>query len=135
MGKQVKAKKATRKKAAPKSKGLGDSIEKFTKKTGIKKVVDKVSEVTGIDCGCDERKALLNKIFPYRSTKCLNDEEYNWLDVFYKSRRPTVTYEEQTKMVAIHNRVLASRRQVSSCGSCVREMVNVMKQLYREYKK
>ena len=107
MGKQVKAKKATRKKAAPKSKGLGDSIEKFTKKTGIKKVVD----------------------------KCLNDEEYNWLDVFYKSRRPTLTYEEQTKMVAIHNRVLASRRQVSSCGSCVREMVNVMKQLYREYKK
>ena len=135
MGKQVKAKKATRKKAAPKSKGLGDSIEKFTKKTGIKKVVDKVSEVTGIDCGCDERKALLNKIFPYRSTKCLNDEEYNWLDVFYKSRRTTLTYEEQTKMVAIHNRVLASRRQVSSCGSCVREMVNVMKQLYREYKK
>jgi hypothetical protein len=29
MAKQAKAKKATRKKAAPKSKGLGDSIEKF----------------------------------------------------------------------------------------------------------
>ena len=135
MAKQVKAKKATRKKAAPKSKGLGDSIEKFTKKTGIKKVVEKVSEVTGIDCGCDERKALLNKMFPYRSTECLNDEEYNWLDSFYKSRRSNLTYQEQTKMVAIHNRVLASRREVSSCGSCVREMVNVMKQLYLEYKK
>ena len=134
MAKQVKAKKATRKKAAPKSKGLGDSIEKFTKKTGIKKVVEKVSEVTGIDCGCDERKALLNKMFPYRSTECLNDEEYNWLDSFYKSRRSNLTYQEQTKMVAIHNRVLASRREVSSCGSCVREMVNVMKQLYLEYK-
>lgn len=97
--------------------------------------MEKLSEVTGIDCGCDERKALLNKMFPYRSTECLNDEEYNWLDVFYKSRKSTLTHEEQTKMVAIHNRVLASRRQVSSCGSCVREMVNVMKKLYLEYKK
>tara|TARA_R110000796_G_scaffold7396_3_gene25434 strand:+ start:1925 stop:2332 length:408 start_codon:yes stop_codon:yes gene_type:complete len=135
MGKQVKAKKASKKKAAPKSKGLGDSIEKFTKKTGIKKIVDKVSEVTGIDCGCDERKALLNKIFPYRNTECLKDEEFNWLDSFFKSRKSSLTHEEQTKMVAIHNRVLAARRKVSSCGSCAREMINVMKQLYLEYKK
>ena len=49
-----------------KSKGLGDSIEKFTKATGIKKVVDKVSEVTGKDCGCNKRKEKLNKMFPYK---------------------------------------------------------------------
>ena len=134
MAKQVKAKKATKKKSAPKSKGLGDTIEKFTKATGIKKVVDKVSEVTGIDCGCDERKELLNKVFPYRSKDCLNDDEYKWLDNFYSSKRPTLTHEEQKIMVIIHNRVLASKREVSSCGSCVREMVNVMKQLYLEYK-
>ena len=48
-----------------KSKGLGDSIEKITKATGIKKVVDKVSEVTGKDCGCGARKDTLNKMFPY----------------------------------------------------------------------
>ena len=39
-----------------KSKGLGDSIEKITKATGIKKVVDKIAKATGKDCGCDERK-------------------------------------------------------------------------------
>ena len=137
MAKQVKKspRKTSRKKAAPRSKGLGDSIEKFTKKTGIKKVVEKVSEVTGIDCGCDERKNLLNKIFPYRNTECLTDEEYSWLDNFYSSRRSELTHQEQIKMVAIHNRVLAARREVSSCGSCVRDMVNVMKRLYLEYKK
>ena len=138
MEKQVKSKakrKLPRKKAAPKSKGLGDTIEKFTKKTGIKKVVEKVSEVTGIDCGCDERKSLLNKMFPYRNTDCLTDDEFDWLDIFYKSRRPSLTHEEQVKMVSIHNRVLASRREVSSCGSCVRDMVNIMKRLYLEYKK
>lgn len=43
-----------------KSKGLGDTIEKITAATGIKKVVDKISEATGKDCGCEERKAKLN---------------------------------------------------------------------------
>ena len=48
-----------------KSKGLGDTIEKITKATGIKKVVDKASKVTGKDCGCNKRKETLNKLFPY----------------------------------------------------------------------
>ena len=39
-----------------KSRGLGDSIEKITKATGIKKVVNKISEKTGKDCGCNKRK-------------------------------------------------------------------------------
>jgi len=43
-----------------KSKGFGDTVEKFTKATGIKKVVDTISEITGEDCGCSERKAALN---------------------------------------------------------------------------
>ena len=49
-----------------KSKGLGDSIEKFTKATGIKSVVDKVNKVTGKDCGCNERRDSLNRVFPYK---------------------------------------------------------------------
>ena len=49
-----------------KSKGLGDTIEKITKTTGIKKVVDELSKVTGKDCGCKKRKEALNKAFPYK---------------------------------------------------------------------
>jgi hypothetical protein len=48
-----------------KSKGLGDSIEKITKATGIKKVVDTVSKVVKKDCGCGKRKDTLNRLFPY----------------------------------------------------------------------
>ena len=48
-----------------KPKGLGDSIERFTKATGIKKVVDKISEVTKKDCGCSKKKETLNRLFPY----------------------------------------------------------------------
>jgi len=50
---------------ARKSKGLGDSIEKFTRATGIKKVVDTVAKATGKDCGCGARKDNLNRMFPY----------------------------------------------------------------------
>ena len=48
-----------------KSKGLGDTIEKITKVTGIQKVVDKVNKATGKDCGCSKRKENLNRMFPY----------------------------------------------------------------------
>lgn len=50
-----------------KSKGLGDSIEKFTTATGIKKVVDTVAKVTGKPCGCSERRDSLNRKFPYNN--------------------------------------------------------------------
>lgn len=43
-----------------KSKGLGDTIEKITTTTGIKKVVDSVAKATGKDCGCNKRKEALN---------------------------------------------------------------------------
>jgi hypothetical protein len=48
-----------------KSKGLGDTIEKVTKATGIKKVVESVVK----DCGCNKRKEKLNKMFPYGRKK------------------------------------------------------------------
>jgi len=43
-----------------KAKGLGDTIEKITKATGIKRVVDTVAKATGKDCGCGKRKEALN---------------------------------------------------------------------------
>lgn len=42
------------------SKGLGDTIEKITTATGIKKVVETVSKITGKECGCKKRKEDLN---------------------------------------------------------------------------
>tara|TARA_R110001592_G_scaffold101662_1_gene287583 strand:+ start:427 stop:588 length:162 start_codon:yes stop_codon:yes gene_type:complete len=50
-----------------KSKGLGDSVEKFTKATGIKSLTDMATKAVGKkDCGCNKRKAWLNKQFPYK---------------------------------------------------------------------
>ena len=49
-----------------KSRGLGDSIEKFTKASGIKSIVDKVSQGLNNPCGCQSRRESLNKILPYK---------------------------------------------------------------------
>ncbi len=49
-----------------KSRGVGDTVAKFTKATGIKYVVDKINEATNSDCGCDERRDTLNRVFPYK---------------------------------------------------------------------
>jgi|TARA_R100001463_G_scaffold81822_1_gene136339 glycerol dehydrogenase-like iron-containing ADH family enzyme len=48
-----------------KSRGLGDSIAKFTKATGIKSVVDRVSEGLNVPCGCEARQKALNNLVPY----------------------------------------------------------------------
>ena len=52
------------------SKGLGDTIEKFTKATGIKSFTQVLAR-NGVlgkkkDCGCNKRKEALNKAFPYK---------------------------------------------------------------------
>jgi hypothetical protein len=51
------------------SRGFGDDVEKFTKATGIKRVVDRVAKVTGKPCGCGARKDTLNRMFPYDKNK------------------------------------------------------------------
>jgi hypothetical protein len=47
-------------------KGLGDTIEIATRVTGVKKMVDKMSETLNKDCGCSKRKETLNQKFPYK---------------------------------------------------------------------
>jgi hypothetical protein len=53
-------------KLTEKSRGLGDTVEKITTVTGIRKVVETVAKATGKDCGCPKRKEALNRAFPYQ---------------------------------------------------------------------
>jgi len=53
-----------------KSQGLGDTIENFTRITGIKSLVQMGTKAIGKkDCGCNKRKETLNKVFPYKNSK------------------------------------------------------------------
>jgi hypothetical protein len=48
-----------------KSKGLGDTVEKITKITGIKIIVDAITD----DCNCEANKNWLNGKVPYDGKK------------------------------------------------------------------
>ena len=114
------------------SKGLGDTVDKITTKTGIKKAVKKVF---GDDCGCEERRHKLNRLFPYKTKECLTEEEYLWCDDYFNTYRSVISRDEQTMMLSIFNRVFNERKQPSSCGSCVKDLYNTINKLYKEYAK
>jgi len=113
-----------------KSKGLGDTIAKITEATGIDKLV---KFVAGEDCGCDERKEKLNKLFPYAKPLCLTEDEFNTLDAYFKQNTNTLTSDEQTSLIAINNRVLNQRLTFSTCSSCLRDLVSKLRVIYNEY--
>jgi len=121
--------------AKQKSKGLGDSIEKLTEVTGIKKVVEMFSEATGIDCGCDERKEKLNNLFPYnRNINCLNESDYNKLTKYLSAQQTTLTAIEQQEVSDIYFNVFNYRLQISSCASCWKGKLDELRRVYNEYK-
>tara|TARA_R100001460_G_scaffold92323_3_gene134180 strand:- start:1482 stop:1853 length:372 start_codon:yes stop_codon:yes gene_type:complete len=116
-----------------KSKGLGDSIEKITKATGIKKATKYIFDKLGKDCGCDKRKEKLNKIFPYNKIECINEAEYITLKELYKTHKAFISASEQAALLEIHNRVFNDTRKPSTCSSCVKELYTNMKRLFDEY--
>jgi hypothetical protein len=50
-----------------KSRGFGDTFEKFTRYTGIKRLVKWIYGEK--DCGCDKRQEQWNRWIPYNSTR------------------------------------------------------------------
>ena len=113
------------------SKGLGDTIAKITEATGIAKAVEWLA---GEDCGCDERRKRLNELFPYRKPECLTETEAEFLGGFYTTYKSTVTHEQQLQLNAIFNRVFHAKKKTSTCAPCVRQVVQDLEQVYKEYK-
>lgn len=113
------------------SEGLGDTIEKITEATGIKKAV---KFIAGEDCGCDKRKEKLNELFPYKKPECLTEDEYNYLIEEMRVAKNVIPQLTQIKMLKIYNRVFHDKKKPSSCGPCFLEPYNALKKLIQEYK-
>ena len=111
--------------------GLGDTIEIVLEKTGIAKVA---KWLLGEDCGCEERKEKLNKLFPYAKPKCLTEEEFTYLTESKVLEKNVIIPSEQRELLTIYNRVFSQKREPTSCGSCLREVVNGLKSIINEYK-
>ena len=113
-----------------KPKGLGDTIEQITTATGIKAVVEKVSELTGIDCGCEERKEKLNALWSYRQPKCLSEASIEWLNSFLKNKPEQLTILLQNKLKSIYKEVFDIDFSSTNCASCWRDMIREIERVY-----
>ena len=112
-----------------KSKGLGDTVEKITTKTGIKPLV---KFLFGKDCGCEERKERWNKKFSYY-VDCLKQREYNYLKAWYDSGKTNIDVVRRRELIKIYNRVFNRKQKDTSCASCIRQINNDLKRVYNEY--
>lgn len=112
------------------SRGLGDTVAKFTEATGIDKVVHFIA---GEDCGCKERQEKLNKIFPYKTPECLTEEEHNTLTELIPNMRVKVRPSDQIEFLKVYNRVFKTNEQPTSCASCLNDMLRKIKMVYNEY--
>jgi hypothetical protein len=118
------------------SKGLGDTIEKVTRATGIKKAVE---WAFGEDCGCEERKEKLNKLFSYsKEPKCMNETEYYWWGNFKSVQTEYLSKEQSDQIAIIWNRIFGKRSFYRPCNCNPREwkrMIDEIDIVYREYAK
>lgn len=116
---------------ATESKGLGDTVEKVLEVTGVAKVA---KWLLGEDCGCNERKAKLNELFPYKKPLCLEESEYNWLEEWFNKKTDKVTPIEQMELFKIHSRVFQVRNELTSCPSCIVSRIKDLEKVYNQYK-
>lgn len=109
-----------------KPKGVGDIVEEFTEKTGIKKVV---KAIAGEDCGCDDRKEKLNEMFRSK-VNCPTEEEWNYLKMVFETKAK-LNGITQKHMQDIYERIF-NKTLVSSCLSCsfVSAIYRPLKRLY-----
>lgn len=114
-----------------KSSGVGDTVEKITKATGI----DKLAKwALGEDCGCDKRKKTLNNIFPYQKPNCLTEDEHNYLSNLFTKPKNNVEPKVQGEILEIFNRVFNEKKKMTSCRSCFLNSVYAkLERIYKEY--
>jgi hypothetical protein len=113
--------------------GLGDTIEAITTVTGIKKGVELLAKALDWDCGCDERKEKLNKLWSYRKPKCLVQEDYEYLKEFFSKPQNSITPKVQWDLMDIYYRIFDIKLEQSSCASCWRDYIGQIRQVYNVF--
>ena len=114
------------------SKGVGDTVAKITKATGVDKLV---KFIAGEDCGCDERQVQLNKLFSYKKINCISEDDYSYLSDFVDRKTSKVTNEQKVRLITIHNNVFNTNQKTNtSCSPCISGIVNKLKKYLQVYK-
>jgi hypothetical protein len=111
-----------------KDKGLGDTVERIIKSTGLQIFVD------GKDCGCEKRKEKLNELFPYRfKARCLTEQEYNSWKEFKAIRTLTISKQQIDYVCELYASVF-NRQLWKPCSGCSpKPMISMIDKLDKVY--
>jgi len=106
-------------------------VEAITKATGIKKIVEAITD----DCGCDERKEKLNKIPLFKRSKvnCIEEEDYVWIKELLRKKPSGFTFETRERIVVIYNFVFNTRVKNTKCYACIRGYLDNLKKYLEIY--
>lgn len=110
--------------------GFGDTVEKVLENTGIKNIVEKFTDATGIDCGCAARREWLNGLFPNRQMSDLSKEDYAYLTELFSLNLSTLTREQNSRITEIYNSVFNAKQKATGCTPCAKTRVRELKRVY-----
>ena len=98
--------------------GLGDIVAKITEVTGIKKLVESITD----DCGCDERKEKFNKIpvWSRRKVRCIEPDDYVYIKNILDNNINKFTFEDRKRVVKVYNHVFRTNVKNTKCSPCIK---------------
>ena len=115
-----------------KSTGLGDTVEKVFRKTGIDKVA---KAVLGDDCGCDKRQELLNDLFPYKKYNAPTDEELDIIEWLFTDAKNTISGSMVKEVYSVYNRIFNDKIRPTNCSSCLKPVKQKLLKIHNEFNK
>lgn len=114
------------------STGLGDTVEKVFRKTGIDKIA---KAVLGDDCGCNKRQELLNDLFPYKKFNAPTDEELDTIDWLFTKSRNTISGSMVKEIYSVYNRIFNDKAKPTNCSSCFKPVKQKLLKIHNEFNK
>ena len=114
------------------STGLGDTVEKVFRKTGMDKIA---KAVLGDDCGCDKRQELLNDLFPYKKFNAPTDEELDTIDWLFTKSRNTISGSMVKEIYSVYNRIFNDKAKPTNCSSCFKPVKQKLLKIHNEFNK
>jgi hypothetical protein len=112
------------------STGLGDTVEKVLRKTGIAKVA---KAVLGEDCGCEDRQELLNDLFPYKKYNAPTDEELDIINWLFTQGKNTISGSMVKEVYSVYNRIFNDKLQPTNCSSCFKPVKQKLLKIHNEF--
>ena len=113
-----------------KNQGLGDKVAAVTKATGIEKIV---KTFFGDDCGCDERRDRLNKMFPTRKVNMMNAEQREFFEeeiITRYKKSQNLTRHVGDAFYKLYEDLLNKKKSRTTCTSCNKAMYIELLKIY-----